>query len=416
MTALWTTAARMSRAEGTKSSPGTVLVAHPSAELYGSDRMLLESVQGLIESGARVAVALPADGPLSRELRETGADVTICRSPVLRKNALTPRGFAHLVADTLGGLVDDWKLISRVHPNRIYVSTLTVPLWTLLARLRHIGVVCHVHEGEGSAPAALRAAIAAPLLLANEVVANSRFSAGVLGRSFSSLGRRAEVVYNGVPGPCDRTPARETLDSPLRVTYVGRLSPRKGVDVAVEALALLRGRGIAAHLDLVGTVFEGYEWFESDLRTQVSRLGLDDSVTFHGFVPSVWEHLGAADVVVVPSRADEPFGNTAVEALLSGRPVIASSTSGLLEATAGYRSARTAIPGDPHSLADALADVVENWRYMRRAAWRDIPLAEERHSPEAYRHRVADAVLAVRAREWAGDRNRWPDARVGGRP
>ncbi|WP_403022544.1 glycosyltransferase [Salinibacterium sp. GXW1014] len=394
---------------------GTVLVAHPSAELYGSDRMLLESVRGLLDSGARIAVALPCDGPLSPALRDLGADVTICRSPVLRKSALTPRGFAAFLAATVGGLADGWRLITRVRPNRIYVSTLTVPLWIALAKVRRIGVLCHVHEGEASASAAVRAAIAAPLLFADEVVANSRFSVGVLAGSFPSLGRRTSVIYNGVPGPDSRQQARQALDTPLRIAYVGRLSPRKGVDVAVEALSILHRRGVPARLDLMGTVFTGYEWYEKELRDEVRLLALEPWVRFHGFVPSVWQHVESSDVVVVPSRADEPFGNTAVEAILCGRPVIASATSGLLEATAGYRASRTVPAGDAEALADCLIEMASNWHYMRSAAWKDVALAEERHSPATYRRRVVDAVLSLRPRAWAADRSQEP-VLAGGRP
>ncbi|QEE62510.1 glycosyltransferase family 4 protein [Salinibacterium sp. dk2585] len=378
--------------------PGVVLMAHPGGELYGSDRMFLESVQAMTDAGARVWVALSSAGPLAAMLRDRGADATICRSPVLRKSALSPRGFLRLVACTFGGIVDGWHLLSRVKPDRVYVSTVTVPLWIVLARLRGIPVLCHVHEAEASAPAVVRAAIAAPLLLAENVIANSRFSVAVLGRSFRSIARRAVLVHNGVPGPVERMPAREQLDGILRIAYVGRLSPRKGVDVVVDAVGQLAARGVRARLDVIGTVFAGYEWYEQELRERAERLGADDAVRFHGFVPSVWALVAESDVVVVPSRHDEPFGNTAVEALLCGRPVIASGTSGLLEATAGFAAARTVTPGDPVALADALESVSMDWAQLREAAWRDVGLVDRRHDPALYRQTIADLMLSMQPR------------------
>lgn len=379
-------------------APGVVLMAHPGGELYGSDRMFLESVRGMHEAGARVSVALSSAGPLAARLRDSGADTTICRSPVLRKSAMTPRGFLRLLTDTAGGVIDGWHLLSRVNPDRVYVSTLTVPLWIVLARLKGVPVLCHVHEAEASAPAVVRAAIAAPLLLAQRIIANSRFSISVLGRSFRSIADRAVVVHNGVPGPDTRMPARKQLNDELRVAYVGRLSPRKGVDVAVDAVARLTANGVAARLDVIGTVFAGYEWYERELHEQVDRLGLARAVRFHGFVPSVWSLVAANDVVVVPSRRDEPFGNTAVEGLLCGRPVIASGTSGLLEATGGFQAARTVTPGDASALADALEAVVADWPQLREAAWRTIGLVEARHDPAHYRRAVAWQMLAMSPR------------------
>lgn len=375
----------------------TVVVAHPSADLYGSDRVMLESVSALVEAGHHVVVTLPADGPLVPLLEERGAEVDLTPTVVLRKSLLRPRALPGLVRDVVAGLRAGTALLRRLRPAVLYVSTVTVPLWLVAARLRRVPAVVHVHEAEGSAPAVVRAALAAPLLLARAVVANSRFSIDVLARSFPALGRRAELVPNGVPGPTFRSPARAELDT-VRLVYVGRLSPRKGVDVAVDAVAALRRDGVAATLDVVGSVFPGYEWYQDELIAQVEALGLGDSVRLHGFVDPVWPLVEQADAVLVPSRVDEPFGNTAVEAVLAARPVIASATSGLLEATAGYGSAQTVRPEDPEALATAVRRVVAGWTWWRDQAWADAEVAESRHAPKVYRAHLARAVEAAARR------------------
>ncbi|MEN0083468.1 MAG: glycosyltransferase [Leifsonia sp.] len=376
----------------------TVLVAHPSAELYGSDRVMLESVSGLVDDGWRVVVTVPSDGPLLSELRARGASVELCPSPVLRKNVLTPRGFARFVATSLSSTVHGMSLLRRERPALVYVNTITVPLWPVLARLAGVPVLTHVHEGEASASHLMRRLLALPLFLSRTLLVNSRFSAGVLSTSFESLGRRAQVVYNAVPGPSRRTPPRATLAGPLRVTYIGRLSPRKGVDVAVDAVARLRDRGVHAELDVVGSVFPGYEWYQEELASSVGSKDLDGRVRFHGFQPSVWDIVGSGDVVVVPSRVDEPFGNTAVEALLAARPVIASATSGLLEATAGYQAAVTVRPDDAAALADALERTVGAWEATAEAVTADAEEAERRHSVATYRSRISALARATARR------------------
>ena len=179
-------------------------------------------------------------------------------------------------------------------------------------------------------------------------------------------------------------PPRPDLHGGLRILYVGRLSHRKGVDVAIDALLRLRGDGVPARLSLVGAVFPGYEDYEASLRSQVQAHGAEEHVTFHGFQNVVWPFLAESDVVVVPSRLDEPFGNTAVEAVLASRPVIVSNTSGLREAAAGYRSAQFVEPGDPGELADALARVAGQWQEYQSSAMLDAAEAGRRHSPEHY--------------------------------
>ena len=229
-------------------------------------------------------------------------------------------------------------------------------------------------------------------------MANSGFSADVLGDSFSALGDRVGIVPNGVAGPAETTTARDGIDGPLRVLYVGRLSDRKGVDVAIAAMAELRRGGTPAELDVVGSVFAGNEEYEAALVEQIRDEGLGDAVRMLGFQPDVWDAYRRCDVAVVPSRVDEPFGNTAVESLLAGRPVVVSDTSGLREASSGFESAQRVRPGDAAALAAALRSVYEDWPTFRDAAVVDREIAHSRHSTKLYRTRMSAAVEATAAR------------------
>src|SRR5207302_8998273 len=117
--------------------------------------------------------------------------------------------------------------------------------------------------------------------------------------------------YNGFRFP---EPAldRGMHDGPSRIVLVGRLSARKGQDLAIDAIAQLVGEGYDVELELVGSTFRGYEWFERRIVEQTRRLGIQDRVTFSGYKSSTWDSFAAADIAIVPSRV-EPFGNVAVE-------------------------------------------------------------------------------------------------------
>lgn len=382
---------------GSSGRPGRrALILHPSADLYGSDRVLLETVSALVEADWTVIASVPADGPLVPLLAARGARVEVCPSPVLRKSALSPLGLLRLGAETLRALPKGIGLIRRTRPDVVVVNTITIPLWTALGRLLHKPVLVHVHEAEGSASLFRRRALAAPLLLATALVANSRFSRDVLARSFARLGRRTSVVYNGVAGPATPVPPRPLIDGSARLLYVGRLSPRKGPAVAIRALSRLRRKGVAASLDVVGDVFPGYEWFGQELLELVEQEGLADAVHFHGFVNDIWPHVAWTDIMVVPSQMDEPFGNTAVEAILGTRPLVVSATSGLLEAAEGLAAARSVRPGDDAALADGVGEVLSDWATFARLAEQDARIATERYAPSRYRHdiqaRVAELV------------------------
>ena len=373
----------------------TVLVAHPGAELYGSDRVFLESVSAYVGAGWRVVAALPERGPLVRELEARGARVVIVPTPVLRKSALRPLGLVRLGLDGCRGVWHGTRLIRAVRPTLVYVSTVTIPLWSVLGRLLRCQVLVHVHEAEGSARTLVRKLLAAPLLAADRILVNSEFSLSVLTRAVPALGDRSTVLYNGVVGPDEHVPPRGSVDGPLGLLYVGRLSPRKGVDLAVAAAGLLVAEGCAVTLDIVGAVFPGYEWYEAELREAARRAGVADVVRFHGFRTDVWRFLAECDVALVPSRVDEPFGNTAVEAVLAARPLVVSATSGLREAAAGYGCVRFVTPGDARGLADAVHGIREAWSSVSAQAIEDAALADERHSPARYRSRFLEIVAAM---------------------
>ncbi|BBE22147.1 hypothetical protein MN0502_10300 [Arthrobacter sp. MN05-02] len=69
-----------------------IVIAHPSADLYGSDRMMLETLEGLSGSGADVVVVVPNDGPLLARVSADHTVPVIVPSLVLRKSLLSAKG------------------------------------------------------------------------------------------------------------------------------------------------------------------------------------------------------------------------------------------------------------------------------------------------------------------------------------
>lgn len=379
------------------SRPQHVLIANPGADLYGSDRMVLETVTGLRRHGCRVTVTTPGPGPLWPLLEARGARVVACPAPVITKAALTPRGAARLVATTLRSLGPTLRLLRHERPDLVLLNTITAPGWLAAARALRIRTACHVHEGEASARPWVLRLLYAPLHLAQRLVVNSTFSEDVMLSWAPRLRSRSRVVLNAVPGPDAPSPARPSLSGPIRLVFTGRLSLRKGPQVAIRALAQLRDRGVVAHLSLVGDVAAGYEPFRSELHQLVDQLELHEYVTFHGFRTDVWPHLADADITLVPSTVDEPFGNTAVEAQLAGRPLVVSAISGLLEATAGAEAALSMDANAPDQLTAAVTKIIENWDHYRHAAGRDARLARSRFSLERYAADLLDALDVPRS-------------------
>ena len=134
---------------------------------------------------------------------------------------------------------------------------------------------------------------------------------------------RIAVVRNGL----DEAPA-QSLSGPRaarpRVVVLSRLVPHKQIEDALEAVAELRPRVPAVHLDIVG---DG--WWRQRLADHVRRLGISEAVTFHGHVDDVTKHhvLQSSWVQLLPSRK-EGWGLAVVEAAQHRVPTIGYRSSG----------------------------------------------------------------------------------------
>ena len=144
-------------------------------------------------------------------------------------------------------------------------------------------------------------------------------------------------------------------------------------------------------LTLVGDIFPGYEWFLEELHDLAAEVG---GVEFAGFRPTPWDSLAESDVVLVPSRV-EPFGNVAVEAMLAGRPVVASATQGLVEIVSDGENGVLVPPDDPGALADGVQAVVDDWEASVARAWSARSDAQRRFSKDRYHRELREVVQSL---------------------
>lgn len=136
---------------------------------------------------------------------------------------------------------------------------------------------------------------------------------------------RPTVVVPCIVPPLDHVPARRPRgDRPLRLVGVGALVERKDPVLAVDTLAALERRGVAAQLTLVG---EGP--LRDAVEARAAELGLAGRVRLTGVIDraGVQAELADADLFLGPTRGDNFFVSCA-EALVAGRPVVVGSTGG----------------------------------------------------------------------------------------
>lgn len=141
------------------------------------------------------------------------------------------------------------------------------------------------------------------------------------------------------------------------VIFVGRLSPTKGVDDAMRAIAELKKRHINCKIWIVG---RGEKEFESYIRELAQDLDIRDRITFFGFVSEKekFELMSKAHILVAPSKK-EGWGLIVREAALVGTPAVVYNVNGLKDIV---RNNVTGIISDinPKSLAENIKKLLED--------------------------------------------------------
>jgi glycosyltransferase involved in cell wall biosynthesis len=318
-----------------------VLFVERTGLVGGGERSLL-GLLGELPAPVAGRLACPA-GPLQLQARRAGVSTaTIAESvgslklhPVHTPVALGAMSLAtaQLVRAARAFAPD------LLHANSIRAGLIAAPAAALLGR----PLVLHVRDVLPPSPLTrrLQDALAAR---AAAVVAISRHVA----EAFDPHRRARElrVVDNPFdlrrldPGALDRSAARARLgvpdDAPV-LTLVGQITPWKGQQEAIEALARVRERHPGALLLVVGetkftaraTRYDNRAYL-AGLHETVARLGLAGAVRFLGEREDVPEILRASDVALAPSW-EEPFGRTVVEAMAMGLPMLATQVGGPAE-------------------------------------------------------------------------------------
>lgn len=225
------------------------------------------------------------------------------------------------------------------------------------------------------------------LARADAVVCISEHVARVAEAKAPWAAAKMSVVANGVDtahfAPRTPPPRASAPSAPLRFVALGRLDPRKGLDVALQALALVPG----ARLDIVG---DGDR--RAELEDLAARVGVGGRVRFVGFVDDVRAAIASADVALSSARA-EGLGIALLEAMAMERSVVALPTGGVPEIVTDGDTGWLAHGRGPEALARVMQEAVDRPDEVVRRGQRARAAVEARFSIEVMR-RGYEAVYA----------------------
>jgi glycosyltransferase involved in cell wall biosynthesis len=197
----------------------------------------------------------------------------------------------------------------------------------------------------------------------DKIVVNSRYMLNKISDYYKIDPGKIVVIPNGVT--LERFSVRNgsfRLSGFPSILYLGGLLRRKGVDVLIRALVGLKSEHPTVKLHIVGAGSA-----LNYLKTLSIQKGIERDVVFWGQADysSIPKFYKGADVCVFPTRL-EAFGITILEAMASGKPVIASKVGGIPEIISDGKNGILIEPNDPEALSKAIVMVYQDNALMKR--------------------------------------------------
>jgi glycosyltransferase involved in cell wall biosynthesis len=302
-----------------------ILMILPEFEEGGVERHVLWLSTELSTLGNTVSI-VTAGGRLEKKLPQ---EVRVVHLPVHRKNLFT----AFFSAVRIAG-------IARREAFDLLHAHSRVPAWIAWWASRLSGkpwiVTAHDRYRKNAA--------IGPFLKADGAICVSE---AVRSHLEGLLPVNSVVIRNGIPDPSARWQRREE-PGPFRFLFVGRLTRRKGLQVALSALSSVKASPWV--LDILG---DGPQ--RGELEAMTLALGLAERVHFHGFRDDVGTWMASSDCLLFPSF-DEGMPLTLMQAIRVGIPVLASRIDPVIELVG--KSEILLAPGDVDAWAKRLAEII----------------------------------------------------------
>lgn len=358
--------------------PKALLFVHSSNELYGSDKSLLELVRRLDRARYSPLVILPNDlpyqGELGAALNQAGVSNMVVNMAVLRRRYFSPLGITKLLTRVVLGTYHLVRIMRQEKTALVHSNSSAVLCGAFASSLLGIPHIWYVREIV-QAPTLVRRALNHLIAWrSTRVVVNSNAVARHLLQDVPHLNERIVVIPPPVdtdrfhPGNDGNRVRREwgLNEKDILFGMVGRIHWWKGQDDFLAAAARVLRHVPHAYFAIVGDVVPGEEFRRDALKAQAAALGIERRVIWAGYRRDIPDVMAALDVLVLASSAPEPFGRVLIEAMATGKPVIATAHGGPLEIVVPEETGLLVPPRSPSHLAAAMIRLAQDAALRQR--------------------------------------------------
>lgn len=373
-----------------------ILFLHASAELYGSDYVLLELIKRLDKSKYKPIVFLPFSGPLHTELQSVDADVKIVDFAVLRRKDFNLQGIIKYAISFFASIIKLFKFIRREDIALVHTNTMVIWVGAIAAKLTGRPHVWQTMEIIVSPKFLWRINAWLVGTFSNRVATISDAVRHHLIAGYGGNKRKAVTVYHGVDSAIynpsiDPTPVRSEFSLDPSVPIIGmaaRIKPWKGQTCFLRAAAQVLKEMPDARFFVVGDVFEGEDHYREDMLALINDLGIRDNIYITGFRTDLPQVMATFDVFVLPSIQPEPNATVLLAAMGMGKPVVATAIGGTVETVVDGVTGILVPPDHPDLMAQAILELLNDSEKRQKYGESGRKRQEAVFSISAYAERI----------------------------
>jgi glycosyltransferase involved in cell wall biosynthesis len=353
-------------------SPQNILVVHNNNDLYGAEKVLLELLSRLDRSRFVPIVVLPTDtrhiNRLSPELARLKIECCFIPLGVLRRKYFKLQKLPRFSFEVLAGVRQLVRLIRKRNIALVHTNTNTILASPMAARLAGVPHIWSIHELMVE-PATVRNVLHYMIpRFSTRVVTVSQAVREHMLKDAAKFADRFTFVRGAIDvEPFLNAKGRARVraewgvkEDEILIGMAGRVTRWKGQSIFVQAARLIAERHPQAKFAAVGGVFDTEKFYMDRFRKEVQEAGLENKLTINDFRADMPEVFAAFDIFVLPSILPEPFGLVVIEAMASGKPVVATAPGGPSETVVDGETGFLVPPSDASAIARALEELLAN--------------------------------------------------------
>jgi glycosyltransferase involved in cell wall biosynthesis len=205
------------------------------------------------------------------------------------------------------------------------------------------------------------------------------------------------IIPNGIPEQSTLSEVNKSMPNAMaEILFCGMVSKEKGVGILLEACATLKQRGASFRCKIVGKAASEVE--EKNFKDFIQNHQLEGTVEFTGplYDDNKWKAYAGADVFCFPTHySAESFGLVAVEAMMFGLPVVATTWRGLPDIVVDGETGFLVPPKDAQSIAERLERLISDQDLRRKMGAAGRRRYEQNFTVEKFRNSMESALVSV---------------------